>query len=141
MNLEEQYRETLNRIISENDAYSPRAYDFVRQAVSYTADRMYCSADDPPLRRHMEGGQLLDGIRDLAIEEFGPMAMTVFGEWGITGTEDFGAIVFLLVKYRLLGASEEDSPEDFSNGFDFAETFLKPYREEGDLPDDLPSLD
>lgn len=141
MNPEEQCRKTLNQILSENDAYSRQAYDFVRQAVSYTTDRTSRSAEDPPRRRHVHGGQLLEGIKGLAIEEFGPMAMTVFEEWGITRTEDFGVIVFLLVKYKLLGASENDSPEDFANGYDFAETFLKPYIEEGDLPDDLPSLD
>ena len=58
------------------------------------------------------------------------MAATVFKEWGITKTEDFGKIVFLLVESGKLGKTEDDKVEDFADGYDFEKAFVAPF-----LPD------
>jgi uncharacterized repeat protein (TIGR04138 family) len=70
---------------------------------------------------------LLNGIRDYAIQRFGPMTLTVFESWGIKGTEDFGEIVFNMVGEGLLGKTDNDSPNDFKNIYDFDITFRQPY--------------
>src|SRR2546422_8271263 len=44
--------------------------------------------------RHVSGQELLDGIREYALQLFGPMTLTVLEEWGIKRCEDFGEIVF-----------------------------------------------
>ena len=56
------------------------------------------------------------------------MTKMVFNEWGINATEDFGEIVFNLVENNLLAKTENDSREDFANGFDFNEAFVLPYQ-------------
>src|SRR6202040_2003319 len=58
------------------------------------------------------GRQLLEGIRDYALAQFGPMAMTVLEEWGIRGCSDFGEIVFNMVESR---AAPAFSPEDIKD--------------------------
>jgi uncharacterized repeat protein (TIGR04138 family) len=81
--------------------------------------------------RHVSGQELLAGIREFALAEFGPMAKTVLNSWGITRTEDFGEIVFNMVEIGLLGRTDKDSREDFANGYDFEEAFRKPFLPSG----------
>ena len=47
--------------------------------------------------------------------------------WGIRKTDDVGNIVFNIIGTGLFGQSEEDTVEDFAGGYDFRETFLKPF--------------
>jgi uncharacterized repeat protein (TIGR04138 family) len=70
---------------------------------------------------------LLGGIREYALEQFGPMAYTVLDRWGIKKCEDFGDIVFLLVDYGVLGKTEHDRREDFAGGYDFKDAFVRPF--------------
>ena len=140
MNPEEEYQEKISRILEGDGRYPEPAYQFVRMAVSYTVEER--QQDDPErVARHISGPQLLEGMRKLAIEQFGPLVLDVLHEWGIRRTEDFGNIVFNLVNAGLLGASEEDNPEDFGGGYDFNEVFLKPFADLGPLPESLPKID
>jgi uncharacterized repeat protein (TIGR04138 family) len=77
--------------------------------------------------RHVTVQQLLDGIRQFALKEFGPMAATVLEEWGVTSCPDFGEIVFNMVDVGLLGVTEQDRREHFQNGYDFTTAFRKPF--------------
>ena len=72
-----------------------------------------------------------DGIRDRALTSFGPMVLTVLTEWGVRSCQDFGEIVFIMVENKLLKKTEKDSRADFENGYDFIETFRKPYLPKG----------
>lgn len=139
MDSEEEIRTRLARLLEADTRYAAAAYDFVREAVSCTsrARRRHRTGAS---RRHISGRELLDGIRALALREFGPFAVEVFDEWGVHDCADFGHIVFNLVEHRLLTASPEDSMADFKDGYDFGTTFVKPFVEAGQLPDDLPKI-
>jgi len=97
--------------------YKPQAYFFVFEALEYTV------ANVAKERRHVTGQELLEGIRRLAIQQFGPMAKMVFGVWGVQRTEDFGEIVFLLVENGLMGKTDKDSRGDFAGRYSFDEAF------------------
>jgi uncharacterized repeat protein (TIGR04138 family) len=140
MTSENDYLERMRAVLAEDSRYAEDAYDFVREAVTFTVRRMKLD-DLPPGRRHVRGPQLLDGFRTLALEEFGPLALEVLHEWGVRETDDVGHIVFNLVRHGLLGASDEDCQADFANGYSFEEAFLQPFVELGDPPDDLPKID
>ena len=43
---------------------------------------------------HISGEELLMGLRSYALDQFGPLAITVLGSWGIRRCGDFGEIVF-----------------------------------------------
>jgi uncharacterized repeat protein (TIGR04138 family) len=97
----------------------------VREALDFTSKLLEKPADGP--KRHVSGTELLEGIRRYALQEFGPMSLTVLNTWGITTTADFGEIVFHLVEVGLLGKTEEDRREDFADGYNFHEAFARPF--------------
>lgn len=113
--------ELMQTILHRDPRYTLEAYGFVRAGLDYTVRRL----DNP---RHVGGKELLDGIREFALSEFGPMTRTVLAGWGITRTEDVGEIVFNMVETGLLGKTEEDRREDFAGGYDFDEAFRKPFQ-------------
>jgi uncharacterized repeat protein (TIGR04138 family) len=75
------------------------------------------------------GKELLEGIKDLLIEKFGPLTLTVLQHWGINSTEDFGHIVFNMVEKKVLSKTEEDNIESFRNIYDFEAVFKEYYRD------------
>ena len=127
------YDKRLNALITQDSRYPEQAYYFVADAVSYTIKQR--DANDASAGSHVSGGELLDGLRNYALEQFGPLALDVLAEWGITRTEDFGNIVFNMIEHRLLGKSDSDTRDDFANGYDFRQAFLRPFVEERDPPD------
>jgi uncharacterized repeat protein (TIGR04138 family) len=108
--------------------YSRHAYYFVLDALDHTMvhlGRLAKSGEE----RHVGGRELLDGIKELAADEFGPMAPEVFRQWGISETADFGEVVFNLIEGGLLSRRPQDSRLDFCDGFDFESTFAEKFRE------------
>lgn len=110
------FLDTIEIIVNRDKRYKIDAYHFVLEALNYTVKKL-------KRPRHVRGGELLEGIKEYAKKEFGPMARTVLEHWGITSTIDFGNIVFNLIDVKLLGKTEEDSIEDFKDGYDFKEVF------------------
>jgi uncharacterized repeat protein (TIGR04138 family) len=110
----------LDQIIARDPRYKPEAYLFVHDALGHTWARL-------DHRRHVTGRELLDGIKDLALKRYGPMAQAVLNSWGVRTTDDFGAIVFNLVDAELLSKTEEDRVEDFHAVYDFNEAFVRSY--------------
>ena len=108
--------EKIGEIVKGDPRYAVEAYLFVFRALDGTLKKL-------GIHRHVTGQELLGGIKELAIEEFGFMARTVFHKWGIRRTEDFGEIVFNLVDSGLMGKTDRDSKDDFKNGYDFTEVF------------------
>jgi uncharacterized repeat protein (TIGR04138 family) len=97
--------------------YRPEAYHFMFEALDFTIT-MRGGA-----RRHVSGPEIMEGVRRLALEQFGFLARPVFLHWGITRTDDFGEIVFNLIKSDLLQKTADDRKEDFFGLFDFEEAF------------------
>jgi uncharacterized repeat protein (TIGR04138 family) len=121
---EANFDEGIELIIAKDPRYQRDAYSFVRDALDYT------QKGTPKERReglHVTGQELLAGIRDYTLREFGPMAITVLEDWGITRCEDFGEIVFNIVEAGLFSKTETDSRADFQNGYDFEAAFRKPF--------------
>lgn len=119
------FQETVFDLVKKDPRYNPDAYFFLVEALDVTVKDI--RKNQPDHGRHVTGKELLNGIKEYALDEFGPMAFTVFSEWGIHKTDDFGEIVFNLVEAGRLGKTESDSREDFKGGFDFQEAFLSPY--------------
>ena len=112
------YLKKIEEILEKNPRYKLEAYTFVLAALHDTV----VSLKTP---RHITGQELAAGIRDYALEQFGPMAQTVLKHWGIQETLDFGKIVFALIDVELLSKQPEDKLSDFDNVYDFQEAFGK----------------
>ena len=110
----------LSEIYEGDTRYRQDAYEFVLEALSFT-QRKYRRT------KHVTGDELLDGIKELLMERFGPMAITVLRYWRVYATDDFGNIVFNLVEKKILSKTEEDDIAGFRNKYDFNEVFEKGY--------------
>ena len=113
-------------MVEENPRYHRDAYLFLREALEFTQKAV--SKASRKQVRHISGQELLGGIRDYALAVYGPMAITVLEEWGVSSCEDFGNMVFLMVEKGLLHKTEQDSLEDFKKGYSFEEAFRQPFR-------------
>jgi uncharacterized repeat protein (TIGR04138 family) len=119
------FEEALAKMQAKDPRYHREAYLFVREALDHTQKTI---GKDPRGRiRHVTGQELLGGIREFALGQFGPMAKTVLEDWGIHCGEDFGEIVFNMIEVGWLAKTSKDSRADFANGYDFDEAFRKPF--------------
>ncbi len=119
----------VDQITQVDSRYSPESYEFINDAVIYTVKKCEKNKREGE-SSHISGRELLDGVRDYALKQFGPMAYNVFTEWGITDGMAVGNIVFNMIEYQLLSRSEKDSISDFENAFDFKIALSSPF-----LPD------
>ncbi len=123
--LEINFDEALEKILARDPRFSRDAYHFVRESLDYT--QKLISKENRGSVRHITGQELLDGIRQFALAQFGPMTVTVLEEWGVKNCRDFGDIVFNMVESSLLAKTEKDTRDDFNTGYDFTDAFRKPY--------------
>jgi uncharacterized repeat protein (TIGR04138 family) len=96
--------------------YQRAAYDFVREALR---GKLLSLGEE----RHLTARELLESIREIARDSFGPLARTVFEHWGVHSTDDFGQIVFNLIDEDDMGKTDDDHISDFSAVYDFDEAF------------------
>ena len=126
----------LRKIAADDGRYSAEAFRFVFESLEPAvriAGRESCEGHE----RHVSGQELLQGLKDHAVDTFGPLAGHVWRSWGLKRTVDWGEIVFALVKAGLLNRQDTDSIEDFRDGFDFDEAFVEGY--ELELPAEIPA--
>jgi uncharacterized repeat protein (TIGR04138 family) len=117
----ETFLEKVGKAMKTHRRYKFEAYSFVMAALHYSVSKLKKA-------RHITGAELLEGIRQYALEQFGPLARTVLNYWGVKKTEDFGKIVFMLVEVGVLRKQPEDKIEDFKDVYDFKDAFDKGYK-------------
>ena len=124
----------LAEVVKKDPRFAYEAYEFVFHALGHTqkllkreppADEERAKGD---ARYHVSGPELLQGIRDLALREFGFMARTVFQQWGIRRTGDFGDIVFNLIEAGLMSKTDRDSRADFHDVYDLDQALVQDFR-------------
>ena len=115
---------TIEQIIHEDGRYPLQAVQLVREGLNCTVETLHPDADPAtPQRRHVTGPELCLGLRALARDRWGLMARMVLQHWNITGTRDFGEIVFLLVDHGWMRREPHDRIEDFDHVYDFTQAF------------------
>lgn len=105
----------------EEPRYSYEAYEFVCESVIFTQTQLGREPkanETEGSNHHVSGAELVRGACELARREFGMMAPLVFRFWGIRTTDDFGRIVFNLIRIDRLSRSDDDDPDDFHDLFD-----------------------
>ena len=115
----------LDKIQLKDPRFTRDAYHFIRESLDFT--QKLISKENKGKVRHVSGQELLEGIRQYALQQYGPMTVTVFAERGITECKDFGEMVFNMVESGLLAKTERDSREDFQTGYTFEDAFDKPF--------------
>jgi uncharacterized repeat protein (TIGR04138 family) len=119
----------LRKLALSDGRYSPEALRFLLESLDH-AVKLAGKENAEGLARHVTGQEVLSGMRSYASELFGPLAAHVWRSWGVKSTLDWGRIVFLLVDAGLLKRQDTDTIQDFQDGFDFDEAFVKSYKPE-----------
>jgi len=124
------YHPGIAEVARRDPRYMYEAYEFVFEALKHTQKLLGRpprpeSPEEGASVHHVSGRQLLDGIRDLALRDFGFMARTVFRLWGIERTDDFGEIVFNLVEANLMSKTAEDRRDDFHEAYDLDDALVQ----------------
>jgi uncharacterized repeat protein (TIGR04138 family) len=114
----------IRKIVAADPRYHYEAYEFVQEALNHTQRALGRHKTE---QKHVGGKELLDGIRLYALKSFGPMVPTMLQEWGIHSCEDFGEIVFNMIKYQMASKTDSDTRDDFKGGYSFDEAFRKPF--------------
>jgi uncharacterized repeat protein (TIGR04138 family) len=122
------FQQAVAEICVRDPRYAAESYFFLREALDFTVKSLKKPVEGQ--ERHVTGQELSEGARQFAIQEFGPLALTVLRAWRLQRTEDFGEMVFNLVESGTFGKTEKDNRSDFANGYDFYEAFGKPYEVE-----------
>ncbi len=117
------FEEAVARSFKLDPRYQPGAYDFVREAL-HIAVKKFRGGDEA---QHVSGRELLEGVREHALKEYGPMALTILNQWGLRRGIDVGNIVYNLITVGYFGKSDGDSLEDFGDGYSFEEAFTAPF--------------
>jgi uncharacterized repeat protein (TIGR04138 family) len=110
----------MDRIRLREARFDERAYLFVLAALEFVQQRL-------PVRRHLNGRELAEGCRDLALARYGVLARVVLEHWGLRTSADIGEVVFTLVETGLLMSQPQDTKDDFLDVFDFHSAFDRDY--------------
>lgn len=120
-----QFTDAVQSVIQREPQYDLGAYYFLKDALDFTVKRVM--EDNDGEHRHVSASELLIGFRDLALQEFGPMASTMMAEWGLSSCSDIGQMVFLLIEEGVFGKQDSDTREDFAELYPLQETLEAPF--------------
>jgi len=128
-------RDDLAGVLARDPRYPIHAYAFVLEALEYTKKSLKKRVQNRTRTRgkafvavrHVTGKELCEGVRLLALDHYGLMALTVLSLWGIRSTADLGEIVFNLIASGDLEKTPTDSRSDFDQVFDFETVFRRDY--------------
>ena len=125
------FEESVFSILKREPRYDGQAYFFLKDALDFTLKRF--AESNRGQSRHVSGKELLEGFRDCALGQFGPMGATLMDEWGINECQDVGNMVFQMIEEQVFGKQESDKPEDFHEVFDFRQSLREPFLPKGNV--------
>ena len=141
----------LAQLLQRDHRYKLDAYLFVLESLAFGQENLGMGAEPPaeelesaagqpessvrgkgrarPRRRqaerHVSGQELCEAARQYALQQYGFMAPTVLGSWGVRGTSDFGEIVFSMIEIGQMRKTRRDKREDFHDVYDFSDAFSR----------------
>ena len=80
---EQSFEDAVSRICEKDGDYDAEAYYFVRESLDRTVRAL---GREDAKDRHVTGRELCEGIRDHALEQFGPLSLLVLSQWGVFET-------------------------------------------------------
>jgi len=121
------FEQVVEAIIAKDKTYPAHAYHFVRRALTYTTKIIQAQNQQSVEKKQVKARELLAGLKDFAIEEYGPMAWYMLQQWNIKKTDDIGRIVFHLVDGGVLTKTQDDAADEFQDVFDLEEALVQPF--------------
>jgi uncharacterized repeat protein (TIGR04138 family) len=130
------FRDHMAEVLARDPRYTIEAYAFVYEALEYTKrlrnrSRGRGRSRAKPLKRtteHVDGRELCEGARRLALDSYGMLALTVLERWGLRTTSDIGEVVYNLIASGHLLKTPSDARSDFDDVFDFDQAFRRGFQ-------------
>lgn len=119
------FDEAVAKATAQDVRYSAEAYAFLRDALDFTIKALQKGRNREI--SHVSGTELCHGLREYALQQFGPMVPTILDDWGVRTTRDMGEMVFNLIRCGAFSKSDTDKVEDFEGVYTFEEAFEKPF--------------
>lgn len=119
------FEQAVQDAVRHDPRYAADAYIFLRDALDVTIKTLQQGRTDAI--NHVSGPELCEGVREYALQQFGPMVPTIFEAWGLATTRDIGEMVFNLIRTGAFSRSDSDKIEDFENIYHFQDAFEKPF--------------
>ncbi len=114
--MQDRLTEQIDELARQDRRYPAASYMLVFEGLEHALARLVS-------RRHVTPVELVRGVRDAALEQFGLLAREVLRGWNITRSGDVGELVFNLIDRGLLEAGEDDSRDQFEAVLDFDAAF------------------
>jgi len=144
----------LAQLLQRDQRYKLDAYLFVLESLAFGQENLGMGAEPPaeelepsagqpteatgrasgrgrgrPRRRqaerHVSGQELCEAARQYALQQYGFLAPTVLGSWGVHRTSDFGDIVFSMIEIGQMRKTRRDKREDFNDVYEFGDAFSR----------------
>lgn len=127
------------QLLEKDRRYTFEAYVFLFEALNFAQSVLQMGAESPTEptteseespspQHHVTGQELCEAIRRYALDQYGYMAKTVLNSWGIHATNDFGEIVFNLIRIGQMRKTPSDTQVDFDNVYDFDVAFKQQFK-------------
>lgn len=129
--MQDRLQEQIDEIARRDRRYPAEAYVLVFEGLE-------CALARIAARRHVTPSELVLGVREAALNQWGLLARAVLESWNISETGAVGDLVFNLIRHGLLEAGEDDTPEQFVGVFSFEDGFAEAF--DALLEDDPPRL-
>jgi uncharacterized repeat protein (TIGR04138 family) len=139
------FYDELARVTAQDSRYSIEAYAFVLESLNLARQRKLKERErqreqareararkearreqakeaegKPDDSGHVNGRELCEAARRLALHHYGLMAILVLEQWGIRSTSDIGELVYNLIASGDLDKTPTDRRSDFDDVFDLA---------------------
>jgi uncharacterized repeat protein (TIGR04138 family) len=142
----------LSQLLQRDQRYKLDAYLFVLESLAFGQENLGMGAEPPAeeleaaagtsteaatrprgkgrakrrqAERHVSGQELCEAARHYALQQYGFMAPTVLGSWGVRRTNDFGEIVFSMIEIGQMRKTRRDKREDFNDIYEFSDAFSR----------------
>ena len=116
------------KLLIRYPAIKAEAYELIQNALEQMLKKQR-------KRRHLSAAEVVHGLLEYAVGQYGPLAPSVLSEWGLNGPGDVGDAVYHLIEIGRLSASDDDNPADFpAVDFWFAAPTAPPLPKPGSLP-------
>lgn len=104
--------DALRVILAEHKEYHPEAYHSIYLATNPTSGTQLDTPDRRPAK-HLTARELYTTLCHQALEEYGPMALTVFRHWGLKSAADVAQATYYMIQAGILSKQRHESREDF----------------------------
>jgi uncharacterized repeat protein (TIGR04138 family) len=124
-------RDDLAVVLARDPRYTFPAYLFVFEALEHAKNLKKKAmgrakrgrSGEQAQTRHVNPRELCEAARDLALRQYGFLALGLLARWGIRSTADLGEIVFNLIASGDLEKTPTDTRADFDAVYNFETAF------------------